>query len=109
MHQATQGVFVLAEGGSAVEMRGFLLAMDTNQPFLRVRHHAIATPGAKRSGERLDGIQAIGAHGQVGDVGEGGFTETAVGGKQRGEEALSDKPERSRGSSLSLACKFGAG
>ena len=109
MHQATHCVFVLAEGGSVVEMRSFLLAMDANQSILRVGHHAVTAPATKRSGGRLDGIQAIGAYGQSGDVGEGSVTETAVGGEQRGEEALSDEMERSTGSSLSLACKIGAG
>ena len=109
MHQATQGVFVFAKGGGVVEVWGLLLAMDTDLAILRVGHHAITAPGTKGAGEWLDGIQAIGAYGQGGDVREGGVTETAVGGEQRGEEALGDKAKRSRHLSLSLACAIGAG
>ncbi len=86
-----------------------LLAMNADLPFPCKRHETIAAPGTKGSGERVQGIQALGTNGQNGDIGEGSVTETAVGGKQRREEALGDKAERSRHGSLSLAYAVGSG
>ncbi len=62
-------------------MRGLFVAVDANLALLSVGHHAIPAPGTNWSSERLDGIQAIGAYGQIGDVRQGGITETAVSGE----------------------------
>jgi hypothetical protein len=83
--------------------RARLLAVNADLPIFGLWHQLVAAPGAKRTAARLDGIEAIAANWQGGDIGEWGVTDTAIGGEKRRKETLRNKTEDSGELSLDVA------
>ena len=91
MNQPTKTAVKLPEGSRMVIARRCFLAMDADLTGFGVGNKFVAAPCAQRFCERLKCLQALRANWQTGDVGEGGITETTIGGEQRGEETSGDK------------------
>jgi hypothetical protein len=57
--QSAKCAVVLAVGRGVLEARTGFLAMNADLAFLRERNQAVATPGAQRSGKRLNAVETF--------------------------------------------------
>jgi hypothetical protein len=109
MDQSPECALIFAKRSRVFKTRTGLLAVNADLPIFGLWHQLVAAPGAKRTAAWLDGIEAITADWQGGDIGEWGVTDTAIGGEKRRKEALRDKTKDSGELSLDVARATGTG